>query len=301
MDDNIEIQLLKEMFKEMPRMSGQNYLELLVNTDFTDVRDLFFAHAVRNHYDYQEIILYEHTVEAEKPGKKQKDSFTNRYFVVMDHNAKDHLGSSYRPSNDKAESNADIYDYNRKQLFESMVMALEVANPPKKKARSSKRRSSDQTPAIPRFVIEIGEIKVETWRPGPDGKFDISEVRYIGCHMVMDIETHFNERALWMVHRHRGVEDGVHLKKQRKWDRDDDLFTFLGFDSWDQVTERIPNDFDLAQLAARAEDWYHGGRDCAPIKDLPELMRNTAIRGDCRVHTPMGLFEEFGAKVNKND
>ncbi|KAK8091725.1 hypothetical protein PG997_002086 [Apiospora hydei] len=296
-DDDDTIQLPKGM----PRQSGQSYLELLVNTDFTDVQDLFFAHAVRKHYDYQELILYEHTVEAEKPGKKQKEGFVNRYFVVMDHNAKTHLGSSYRPSDDKAESNADIDLDKPKQLFESMVMELEVPNLPMKKARSSKRRSSDQTPTIPRFVIEIGEIKVETWRPGSDGKFEIDEARHIGCHMVMDVETPFNERALWMVHRYRGVEDGVHLKKQRKWDRDDDLFTFLGFKEWDNVWGTIPVDFDLAKLAARAEDWYHRGRDCAPIENMPELMRNTAIRGGCRLHTPMGLFEEFEAKVNKTD
>ncbi|KAK8022557.1 hypothetical protein PG993_013324 [Apiospora rasikravindrae] len=298
MDEDDKIQLPKSI----PRQTGQNYLELLVNTDFTDVQDLVFAHAVRKHYEYQEIILYEHTVEA-KPGKKQKDSFTNRYFVVMDHNARNHLGSSYRPSDDHTGDNADIDIDRPKQLFESMVMALEVTAPPQKKARSSKSssRSSDQTPTIPRFVIEIGEIKVETWRPGPDGRFECDEVRHIGCHMVMDIETPFNERALWLVHRHRGVEDGVHLKKQRKWDRDDDLFTFLGFNKWDNVTERIPVDFDVAQLAARAEDWYHRGRDCAAIQNMPELMRNTALRGNCRLQPAVGLFEEFKAKVNKED
>ncbi|KAK8015840.1 hypothetical protein PG991_008728 [Apiospora marii] len=170
------------------RYYGRDYLELLSHTDFLDINHLFFVQTYRNRYEYQELLIYEHSVNK----SKQQDTVTHRYLVVMDPAAKNHLGSSYRPS-DHPESNVDIDLDQPKQLFESMVMALE-ATPSKPAAPNrSTRRSANQVPAtkIPRFVVEIGEIKVEIYRN--DG---IDDIRYIGCHMVMDIETPLGERAL---------------------------------------------------------------------------------------------------------
>lgn len=118
----------------------------------------------------------------------------------------------------------------------------------------------------------------------------------------MDIEVPFDERALWLVYRYRGVEEGIRLKTDRKFDRDKDLFPFLGLDDWENTRRRIPPDFDVAQLAARARDWYETpGGECAPIQNLPDLMQNTAFRGDCRLLTPVDLFEEFKAKMDKSE
>lgn len=60
-------------------------------------------------------------------------------------------------------------------------MALEVTSPKPEKPSRSTRRSLNQapTPKVPRFVVEIGEMKVEVYRNG-----EIDDYRYIGCHMV---------------------------------------------------------------------------------------------------------------------
>lgn len=118
----------------------------------------------------------------------------------------------------------------------------------------------------------------------------------------MDIETPFDERALWLVYRYRGVEEGICLKKDRKFDRDWDLFAFLGLADWENTMRRTPPDFDVAQLAARAEDWYGEPEgECTPIQNLPALMESTAFRGDCRLFTSDRLFEEFKAKMDNSD
>lgn len=160
--------------RQRQQYNGQHYLELLNCTDFLNPKDLFFAHTFRNRYEYQELLLYEHSKQ------KQQDTVTQRYMVIMNPTAKRHLGSSYRPS-DHPESNVDIDLDQPKQLFESMVMALETTSLKPEKPRRSTRRSLDQAPAtkIPRFVVEIGEIKVEIYRNDT-----IDETRYIGCHMV---------------------------------------------------------------------------------------------------------------------
>ncbi|KAK8108908.1 hypothetical protein PG984_014709 [Apiospora sp. TS-2023a] len=203
-------------------------------------------------------------------------------------------------------SNIDINLDQPKELFESMVMALEVKSSKPEKPSRSTRRSLNQDPAteisatnIPRFVVEIGWIKVEVYRN--DVMDDIP--RYTGCHMVMDIATPIDERALWLVYRYRGVEEGVRLKSDRKFDRDHDLFAFLGLDDWENTRRRIPPDFDVAKLAARAEDWYQETeRECVPIQNLPDLMQSTAFRGDCRLLSSLvGLFKEFKDKMGKSN
>lgn len=122
----------------MPRQNGQDYLELLVNTDFRDTQDLWFAHAVRTKYNNQSLLLFEHTPEVKMGSKKKpNDSLTHQYMVEVGHDAPNHLGASYRPSNQPG-SNQDI-DLNRpKQLFEAMILVLEVM-PPQETSRQKQQ------------------------------------------------------------------------------------------------------------------------------------------------------------------
>ncbi|KAK7990435.1 hypothetical protein PG990_014715 [Apiospora arundinis] len=261
----------------LPQQTGQNYLELLVNTNFGDTQDLWFAHAVRTKYQRQSLLLfkYEQKDQDAKKRKKQKNTLVHQYMVEVNHDNPNHLGSSYRPSN-QAGSNTDIDINKPKELFESMVMSLE----------------------FPRFVVEIGEIVVYTWRKNEDGTSGgLDECRPIGCHMVMDIEPPFDQRTLWLVHRYRGVERGVHLTADCKWDRDIDLFGWLGHDTWENVMRGITTSFDIAQLATNTADWYLRGGECRHLEEMEKLMQDTAMRGNCRLLTPEGLYEEFMAKT----
>ncbi|KAK8123724.1 hypothetical protein PG999_003642 [Apiospora kogelbergensis] len=288
--------------RNLPQQTGQDYLELLVNTDFNDAQDLWFAHAVRTKYHCQSLVMFEHTPSPEGKGRKRpKDSLTHQYTVEVDHEAPNHLGASYRPSS-LPESNQPI-DLNKpEQLFESMVLSLEVTPPKLPRGRTSKySRRQEQEPSpikFPRFVVEIGEIRVETWDNHEirGSNPEHVETRSIACHMVMDIEPPFNQRTLWLVYRYRGVEDGNQLMTDRKWDRDVDLFGWLGLNTWENVTRGTSASFDIAQLATSAEDWYKENGECKPIKNLEELMKKTAMQANCRLTTPKGLFKEFKAR-----
>ncbi|KAK8076255.1 hypothetical protein PG994_003527 [Apiospora phragmitis] len=215
------------------------------------------------------------------------------------------LECSYWPS-DQPGSSINFGLDQPKQLFESMVMALEVGSSPKQQARPSKRstRLSDQTPVpdIPRFVIEIGEIKVESHHHRLDGSLADHEVRHIGCHMVMDIESPIHERTSVVAGAPASRRGGRRSPQEKSdiWTAISTCLASWGVTNGGNVMEPISPKFDVAKLAARAEDWYQKGRECTPIQDLPELMRNTAINGNCRLHTPTDLFEEFKAKVAKS-
>ncbi|KAK6852155.1 hypothetical protein PG995_012280 [Apiospora arundinis] len=286
----------------LPQQTGQNYLELLVNTNFGDTQDLWFAHAVRTKYQRQSLLLfkYEQKDQDAKKRKKQKNTLVHQYMVEVNHDNPNHLGSSYRPSN-QAGSNTDIDINKPKELFESMVMSLEPQGRASRRSSTSRRSSlaNEQAPTkFPRFVVEIGEIVVYTWRKNEDGTSGgLDECRPIGCHMVMDIEPPFDQRTLWLVHRYRGVERGVHLTADCKWDRDIDLFGWLGHDTWENVMRGITTSFDIAQLATNTADWYLRGGECRHLEEMEKLMQDTAMRGNCRLLTPEGLYEEFMAKT----
>jgi hypothetical protein len=114
---------------------------------------------------------------------------------------------------------------------------------------------------FPRFVLEIGELKVRTYYH-KDGQ---TELRSTNCHVVMDIQ--HKDKPLWLVYRYRGVEGGQRVKRNRKFERNEDMFHFV----------ESGKAFDLALVADSITDWLLPDKSFRPVQNSEGLIKSTSF------------------------
>ncbi|KAI1869668.1 uncharacterized protein JN550_005649 [Neoarthrinium moseri] len=232
----------------------------------------------------EDLPIMENTIRDDKGNVIAK----NVYYVAIRRSGP-HLGSTHRMlagQNDQSEKTFP----SEKEAFEAIVLQMKtkaISKSSAKRRRSSLSRlqTPDQPDAIelPNYIFELGELRITTY----DHHDGTSEDRSTYCHVVVDIAS--AEKALWLVYRYKGVENGDMITRKRKFDRDEDMFSFV-------ESER---GFDIAQIAISFQDWIDKAGNPRLIHNAEGLIKTTCRRADPECSHV--VYESFYASLKQGD
>lgn len=211
---------------------------------------------------------------------------THHYIVALGETGA-HLGTGYRlPVWPHGRYRGIHINLTRKEAFEGTVLEIKAnvkETSGHNNSSGSLRQKTDRAksqrvdkPVLPRYIYELGELFMKS----VDRKTGEEPPRSTWCHVVVDVCS--KEKSLWLVYRYKGVnEDGQVVDRQREFDRDEDMFSFV----------TGGKGFDMCQVAESMKDWLKQDGSFQPVRNAQWLINYTRCRADPEIVVP--IYEEF--------